>query len=139
MLTNLFIILLADLDNDEELQLMETEIQEIRSSNTEIESQIVQLRSEVVTLETQVQQEERENNAIEEQTNSLTEYLNSLKKKVISILSNLNLPQFNSNAVNEDNLEACINQLQNLCSVNTTGDTILYSTMNLSMSEIQVA
>ncbi|XP_033737729.1 myelin transcription factor 1-like isoform X5 [Pecten maximus] len=128
-----------DLEDDEEFQQMDEEISELRTSNMAIESTVIKLRSEVSSLENQVHQEEKENSAIAQQNENLQTYLNTLKKEILGVLASRNIPHLNPSLVNEDNLEACISQLQSIYASRSGDSSVFYNTVNIAVSEIQVA
>nr|XP_022315599.1 myelin transcription factor 1-like isoform X7 [Crassostrea virginica] len=131
-----------DLENDEELLQIEDDIQELKKQNTDLESEMIKMRSEVSSLENHVLQQEKENNEMEEQNTRLEDYLDVLKKESIALLSKLNIPHFNPALVTDENLEACIKQIQNLCSSQSGGGgggANYYSAVSIGASEIQVA
>uniref|UniRef100_A0A8W8LW31 Myelin transcription factor 1-like protein n=1 Tax=Magallana gigas TaxID=29159 RepID=A0A8W8LW31_MAGGI len=130
-----------DLENDEELQQIDNDIQELKTQNTDLESEMIKMRSEVSSLENHVLQQEKENNETEEQNKRLEDYLSVLKKESIALLGKLNIPHFNPALVTDENLEACIKQIQNLCSSpsDSGGGTNYYNAVSIGASEIQVA
>ncbi|XP_061175496.1 myelin transcription factor 1-like [Saccostrea echinata] len=128
-----------DLENDEELLQIETDIQDLKKTNTDLESEMIKMRSEVSSLENHVLQKEKENNEIEEQNKHLENYLDVLKKESITLLSKLNIPHFNPALVTDENLEACIQQIQKLCSSQSDNGSSYYSAVSIGASEIQVA
>ena len=129
-----------DLENDEELLQIEEDIQDLKNQNTDLESEMIKMRSEVSSLENHVLQQEKENNEMEEQNTRLEDYLDVLKKESIALLSKLNIPHFNPALVTDENLEACIKQIQNLCSSQSGGGGAnYYSAVSIGASEIQVA
>ncbi|OWF45746.1 Suppression of tumorigenicity 18 protein [Mizuhopecten yessoensis] len=140
-LTNLHMKLQSgeDLEEDEEFQQMDEEIAELRTSNMAVESTVIKLRSEVSSLENQVHQEEKENSAIAQQNENLQNYLNTLRKEILGVLASRNIPHLNPGLVNEDNLEACISQLQSIYANRSGDSSVFYSTVNIAVSEIQVA
>lgn len=130
-----------DLENDEELLQIDNDIQELKTQNTDLESEMIKMRSEVSSLENHVLQQEKENNETEEQNKRLEDYLSVLRKESIALLSKLNIPHFNPALVTDENLEACIKQIQNLCSSpsDSGGGTNYYNAISIGASEIQVA
>ncbi|XP_062620302.1 myelin transcription factor 1-like [Saccostrea cucullata] len=128
-----------DLENDEELLQTETDIRDLKKTNTDLESEMIKMRSEVSSLENHVLQQEKENNEIEEQNKHLENYLDVLKKESISLLSKLNIPHFNPALVTDENLEACIQQIQKLCSSQRDKGSSYYNAVSIGASEIQVA
>lgn len=132
---------IPDLENDEELLQIDNDILELKTQNTDLESEMIKMRSEVSSLENHVLQQEKENNETEEQNKRLEDYLSVLKKESITLLSKLNIPHFNPALVTDENLEACIKQIQNLCSSpsDSGGGTNYYNAISIGASEIQVA
>lgn len=127
------------MENDEELLQIEGDIQDLKRRNTDLESEMIKMRSEVSSLENHVLEQEKENNEIQEQNKHLENYLDVLKKESIDLLSKLNIPHFNPALVTDENLEACIKQIQNLCSSQSGNGSSYYDAVNLGASEIQVA
>lgn len=123
------------------MQQIDNDIQELKTQNTDLESEMIKMRSEVSSLENHVLQQEKENNETEEQNKRLEDYLSVLKKESISLLGKLNIPHFNPALVTDENLEACIKQIQNLCSSpsDSGGGTNYYNAVSIGASEIQVA
>ena len=138
-LVNFNLFCITDLDDDEELKEIDNEIQELRKSNMAMEAHLIKMRSEVSTIENRVLQQEKENIAIEEQNRNIESYLSNLRKEVISLLEKLNIPHFNPALVTEENLEACISQIQNICSNRNGPGSIFFSPVSLAISQIQVA
>ncbi|KAK3089153.1 hypothetical protein FSP39_001302 [Pinctada imbricata] len=128
-----------DLEEDEELQELDKEIEELRQANNTMEAQMIKMRSEVTTLENHVLQQEKENNAIEDQNKNIQNYLIILRKEVIAQLEKLNIPHFNPALITEENLEACISQIQDVCSNRNGLETVYVSPINLTVSQIPVA
>ena len=105
-----------------------------------VESKVIKLRSEVVCIENRLLHEEKDINSIAQQNKNMDAYSCSLKKEIVKALRSIPIPHFNASVVNEDNLESCLGQLQALYANHNTGENnLFYSTLNVAVSQIQVA
>ncbi|XP_032950424.1 myelin transcription factor 1 isoform X2 [Rhinolophus ferrumequinum] len=124
------------LENDEEIKQLNQEIRDLNESNSEMEAAMVQLQSQISSMERSLKTIEDENRLIEEQNEALFLELSGLSQALIQSLANIRLPHMEP--ICEQNFDAYVSTLTDMCSKQDPGDKDLLDSIKQAVRGIQV-
>ncbi|XP_019492866.1 PREDICTED: myelin transcription factor 1 isoform X3 [Hipposideros armiger] len=124
------------LENDEEIKQLNQEIRDLNESNSEMEAAMVQLQSQISSMERSLKTIEDENRLIEEQNEALFLELSGLSQALIQSLANIRLPHMEP--ICEQNFDAYVSTLTDMCSKQDPSDKDLLDSIKQAVRGIQV-
>lgn len=128
-----------DLNEDKELEVLDSEIKELKAANLTEESQIIKLKAEMACMEAKIQQNEHEISMIDVQNHQLQNYLQTVRCKIIASLNCVRFPAVEE-VFREENFDNCLSMIHHLYSSRgSSGDYFLQNTIKLALSDIPVA
>ncbi|KAL4236914.1 zinc ion binding [Mactra antiquata] len=128
-----------DLNEDKELELLDSDIKDLKKTNLSEESQIIKLKAEMACLESKIQQNDQEMSLLDTQNKQLEDYLHTARSKIINGLNCIRFPAV-QDVFKEENFDNCLSMIHHLyASRGSNGDNCIQSTIKMAFSDIQVA
>ncbi|CAM1313717.1 ST18 (predicted) [Pycnogonum litorale] len=102
-------------EDDEEMQVIEQDINELKENNSKVESEMAKLQNDIISMENQLRINEKENLCYDDRGRNLTEYYESLKNNVVNLLDHVRLSETSDERISFDNFDTYVAKLQSLC------------------------
>lgn len=127
-----------DLNEDHELELLDSDIKDLKKTNLIEEAQVIKMKAELVCLESKVQQNEQEMALIESQSHQMQDYLKNIRCKIIAGLNHIPFP-FVKEIFQEERFDEFLGLLHKLYTAQTSnGDSYIQTSIKRVLADIHV-